>query len=161
MKKIFLFLFILSLFIMNMELYINKDDNTKSVMYEYSDDVESDYDLYFEDENLNLGNFKLKLATFTSYHYQIKRVYFKCDNNSKEYFKNKEYFSFIGNNLNEGIDNLKEQYILIVKENNLYNDFNEITNNYIKIRRVRIYTSPVAIKKFKSKYPKVRVDKIN
>lgn len=162
MKRIFLFLIIFSLVLVKMEFSINSGNTVVSVMSDIEDiNLESDYDLTFEDENLNLSNFKLKFASFTSYNYQIKRVYFFLDIVDSEYFKNKEYFSFIGNNLNEGIDNLKSQYLLIIKNNNLHSDIDNITNNYINIRKVRIYTSSKAIEEFKIKYPKVKVDKIN
>lgn len=161
MKKIFLFLILFSLTLVNMELIINNELDVKNVMKEVNiSSNESEYELDFGKENLNLANFKLKFANFTSYNYQIKKVYFDYSDTYSEYF-NKEYFTFIGNNLNEGIDNLREQYLLIIKENRLSDDIDSITNNYISIKKVIIYTSEEAIYKFKIKYPNVKVDRIS
>ncbi len=153
MKKIFTVLIFLSLIFIILESYMDNTIKIKSVMSEeIVSNTYSDYDLIFDKEILNLSNFKLKLALFTSYQYQIKRIYF--DYNYNKDLNKKEYFSFIGNNLNEGIDNLREQYYLI-------NNNKLITDNYIKIRKIRIYTVDKAIEIFKDKYPKVKVDRIN
>lgn len=104
------------------------------------------YELDFKEENLNIGNFKLKMATFTSYEYYIKRVYIKD-----------KYISFNNESFNIGIEKLKEEYIQILKDNHMYNELDKDIN-MTKIDKVEIYTQKAALNKFKEKYPKVIIN---
>lgn len=161
MKKILTLLILFSVIMICLE--INKNSlETKSVMdYISLNDSYYEYNLNFDKEILNLENFKLKLATFTSYNYQIKKIYPSYDEKYKEYFKNKEYFIFNSTNLNDCIDNIREEYLNIIKKSNLEHDIDSITDNYIIIKKVNIYTSEESINKFKIKYPTVTIDRID
>ena len=118
---------------------------------------DGEYMLNFEDEGLTLSNLKLKLAVFTSYKSIIKRIYINYPNNSKEYFNNKEYFSFNNEDINEGISKIKEEYIRILEENNAYNLIENLSESNISINKVLVQTELEALDKFKNKYPNVKV----
>lgn len=118
---------------------------------------DGEYMLNFEDEGLTLSNLKLKLAVFTSYKSIIKRIYINYTNNSKEYFNNKEYFSFNNEDINEGISKIKEEYIRILEENNAYNLIENLSESNISINKVLVQTELEALDKFKNKYPNVKV----
>ena len=126
MKKI---TFILIFFLICIMLY-PKQSNSKMVMSDINNNS-NHYELIFNNENLNIGNFKLKLGLFTSYEYNITKVYIKYNDNVKEYFTNKEYFSFDSSNFNRGIEKLKNEYNLVLKQNYLYNELDKNINEII------------------------------
>ena len=129
---------------------INESNETKMTMANINSNTH--YELIFDNEMLNIRNFKLKLGLFTSYDYNITKVYINYNENIKEYFKDKEYFSFDSSNFNKGIENLKEEYNLVLKNNYLYKELDEDINDVL-IKKVEIYASEEAIIKFKNKYP--------
>jgi len=150
MKKL-IFIMIFFLFI---SFLIPKKDNSKMVMANINNT--NYYRLIFNNENLNLGNFKLKIGLFTSYDTKIKKIYFKYNDNIKDYFKDKNYFSFDNSNFNIGIEKLKEEYNLVLKDNYLYNELDKDINT-VTIKMVELYTESEAINKFKQKYPNVKI----
>ena len=154
MKK---FIIILIFFLMLL-LFIPKNADSKMVMSEEYN-VSNHYELIFYKENLNIGNFKLKLGIFTSYEYNINKVYIKYNDKIKEYFIDKEYFSFDSSNFNKGIEKLKDEYNLILKENYLYDELDKDINS-INIEKVDIYVGKDALVKFKRKYPNVIIRQI-
>ena len=81
MKKL-IFIMIFFLFI---SFLIPKKDNSKMVMANINNT--NYYRLIFNNENLNLGNFKLKIGLFTSYDTKITKVYGCTDINAKNYNK--------------------------------------------------------------------------
>ena len=111
-------------------LFINVP--SKDIMVFNESENTSYYELDFRNENLTLDNFKLKMATFTSYEYNIKKVY--IDNSIKEY-------------LNE----LKENY----SYDRLDNDI-----NMTRINKVELYCEEDALTIFRRKYPKVIIKRI-
>ena len=125
--------------------------NTYSTEIPVFNEYNNYYELDFKNENLDLGNFKLKMATFTSYEYNIKKVYI---NNSI-----KEYYSFNNESFNDGIESLKEEYIENLKENYMYNELDNDINNTI-ISKVELYCEQDALTIFKKKYPKVIIKNI-
>lgn len=159
MKKYFVFLLLLFIVCISSFLNITKevDDYDISVMGEIRtyNLREDEYELIFDDEILNLSNFKLKLALFSSSNSNIKKIYINYPYNVKEYFKNKEYISVTGNNLNYIIDLIKEEYINTLKESNSYEDV--YIDNNISINRVVVQSMAETIDKFKIKYPKVKI----
>ncbi len=160
MKKIFLILVAFSILLVSLELKKNSMEINTVMDYTTYNNNYYDYDINFEKENLNLENFKLKLATFTSYNYKIKRIYPEYEEKYKEYFYNKEYFIFDSNNMNKIMDDFRKEYLNKIKESNLNNDIDSITDNYINIKKVRVYTNEYAISKFKNKYPNAIVNRI-
>lgn len=163
MKKYFIFLF-LSLFLLFVA-YISLLSNIAKETNEYDMSVmgeirtynlrEDEYELIFDEEVLNLSNFKLKMALFSSSNCNIKKVYINYPYNVQEYFKDKEYISVTGNNLNYIIDLIREEYTNILKENNNYED--GYTDNNISINKVVIQSGAEVINKFKIKYPNVKI----
>ena len=109
------------------------------------------YELDFMNDNLNFGNFKLKMAPFTSYEYNIKKIYINDIQ--------KGYLSFDNSNFNIGIEKLKEEYKNILRENYMYNKLDNDINN-VRINRVYLYTEQIAISNFSEKYPKVIIKRI-
>ena len=118
------------------------------------------YELIFDSENLNLNNFKLKMASFTSYDHNIKKVYFNYADKLENFFKNKEYFSFDNTSLNNGIEKLKNEYNKVLKDNYLYDELESSINDTV-IKKVEIYCEKAAITRFKAKYPNVKINIIN
>lgn len=116
---------------------------------------EDEYELIFDKEVLNLSNFKLKMAIFTSSGCNIKKVYINYPYNVQEYFKDKEYISVTGNNLNYIIDLIKREYVNVLKENNSYEE--GYTDNSISINKVVVQSGAEVIDKFKIKYPSVKI----
>ena len=158
MKKYFI-LFIYFIFICVICFYpnIKSEDDDITVMNEirtYNTAV-NEYELVFDDEVLNLSNFKLKMAIFSSSECNIRKVYIYYANNVKEYFKDKEYISVTGNNLNYIIDLVREKYNNVLKENNVYEE--GYTDNNISINKVVVQGDAEVINKFKMKYPNVKV----
>lgn len=160
MKKYIIFIFLLiSIYILlnfNIDKHIKDDIPVMGDIRTYNL-KEMEYELIFEDEILNLSNFKLKLATFISYNSKIKRIYIDYPNSVKEYFNSKEYFSFNDKNINEGIELIKAEYKNILEKNNLYQSIDNFSDNNIIINKVIVQSGAQAIEKFKSKYPNVKV----
>lgn len=141
MKKFIVFLiFFLFINVPSKEIMVfNESENT------------SYYELDFRNENLTLDNFKLKMATFTSYEYNIKKVY--IDNSIKE------YFSFDNTNINIGVEKLKKEYLNELKENYSYDRLdNDI--NMTRINKIELYCEEDALTIFRRKYPKVIIKRI-
>lgn len=137
MKKTLIILIILSLFITLFDYkIINAESNT----------TYSSYELEFKDENLNLKNLKLKLAPFFEHTSYIKSIYF-CENDKP--------YSFNYKDVNESIEYLKNYYINDYKENR------EILNNNIKIEKVIVYSNNKVIAKYKKKYPKISISRLD
>ncbi len=157
MKKQFIFVL---LFIVCLSSFLNikKEEYDMSVMGEIRtyNLREEEYEINFDEEILNLSNFKLKMALFSSVDSNIKRVYINYPYEFKEYSKNKEYISVTGNNLNYIIDLIKKEYTDILKENSNYKE-NYTYNNNISINKVAVQSTPEIIDKFKAKYPKVKI----
>lgn len=158
MKKYLVFIFLLFVIYLSLLFNITKevDDYDMSVMGEIRtyNLREDEYELIFDNEILNLSNFKLKMALFTSSNCDIKKVYINYPYNIREYFKNKEYISVTGNNLNYIIDLIKEEYIDTLKKNNVYD---QLTDNNISINKVVVTGGVETIDKFKIKYPNVKI----
>ena len=99
MKRLLIFLIFFLFYI----LFVNKNVELKPVMT-YENDNSSQYELLFDEELLNINNFKLKLGLFTKYDFRINKVYIKYKEKLKDYFKDKEYFSFDNSNINNGLE---------------------------------------------------------
>lgn len=161
MKKYFVFIFIFLLFTINIILFLNISKDEYNIDMSVMGEIrtynlrEDEYELIFDEEILNLSNFKLKMALFTSSNCNIKKIYINYPYNVKEYFKGKEYISVTGNNLNYIIDLIKEEYTNVLKENNSYEE--GYTDNNISINKVVIQSGAEVIDKFKIKYPKVKI----
>lgn len=141
MKKFIVFLiFFLFINVPSKEIMVfNESENT------------SYYELDFRNENLTLDNFKLKMATFTSYEYNIKKVY--IDNSIKE------YFSFDNTNINIGVEKLKKEYLNELKENYSYDKLDNGIN-MTRINKIELYCEEDALTIFRRKYPKVIIKRI-
>lgn len=158
--SIIVILFIL--FSYNIEDKDNKEYNIP-VMNEIRNynDTYNEYTLIFDKENLNLYNLKLKLSLFNSNDNYIKKIYIKYSNRVEEYFKDKEYFSFYGKNLNEKIENLKNEYIEVLRKNNMFSDIENLSLNNIVIEKVEVVSDIKNIETFKYKYPLVNIVRDN
>lgn len=155
MKK----LIIILIFFLIVSLIIPKNNKELMVMSNKNND-NNHYELIFDNENLNLRNIKLKLGIFTSYEYNITRIYIKYNDNIKQYFTNKDYFSFDSSNFNKGIEKLIDEYNIVLKENYLYSELDKDIDSII-IDKVEIYCEEDAIDKFKAKYPNVIINRMN
>lgn len=155
MKKLIILIFFLFCIIF---LNVQKQDS-KTVMGSNTT-TNNYYQLDFSNELLNIRNFKLKLGIFTSYEYKINKVYIKYKENIKEYFYDKEYFSFDSHTLNSGIEKLKNEYITILKENHLYNELEKDMDELV-IEKIDIFCEKEAIDIFKEKYPNVIIKNIS
>ena len=149
---------IISIFFLFIILFNNSIDETEMAMATNIND--NYYELIFKNEDLNFRNFKLKLGIFTSYEYKITKVYIDYKENIKEYFVDKEYISFDNTNFNLGIEKLKEEYNVMLKEKYLYDELDKDIND-IKISKIELYTTQDALTKFKSKYPNVIINRIS
>lgn len=150
MKKI---LIIFLIFFIVIITNIKNNDESMTVMN--VENIQSNhYELIFDNELLNFRNFKLKLASLTSYEYNITKVYINYTSDIK-----KEYFSFDNTNLNIGINKLKEEYTKVLKDNYLYDELDKDINDVV-IKKVEVYAEEKAIKNLRLKYPKVIVKKI-
>ncbi|MBQ9024325.1 MAG: hypothetical protein IJ105_03775 [Bacilli bacterium] len=154
MKK----LFIILIFFLIISLLIPKNNNVKMVMSDMNNN--NHYELIFKDENLNLRNIKLKLGLFTSYEYNIPKIYIKYNENIKDYFNNKDYFSFDSSNFNIGIEKLIEEYNIVLQDNHLYDELDKDISDII-IEKVEIYCEQDALDKFKDKYPNVIINRLD
>lgn len=154
MKKLITIL--ASIFILSI---LFKSEKIISVMNE-NDNKGSGYELIFDEELLNFRNFKLKLGLFTSYEYNITKVYIKYPEYIDDILSDKEYYSFNSNNFNNGLEKFKNEYIELLKNKYLYNEIEKDIDE-TKIYKVEIYAEDSAIKRFKDKYPLVKVKQID
>ena len=117
--------------------------------------IQNKYELIFDDEVLNLSNFKLKMANFSNNSSNIREIYLNYPNNLKDYFKDIKYISVTGNDLNELIKIIKERYEEVLIKNNVYE--RGYTNNNISINKVILESNIQIVDKFKIKYPNVKI----
>lgn len=117
------------------------------------------YKLIFSKEPLTIRTIKLKLTPFINNAY-ITKIYVKYDENLKDYFKEKEYFSFDNSSINTGIDTLKKEYLNVLSSNYLYNELEKDIND-VSIESVDVYAEESVINNFKNKFKSVIVEKIN
>lgn len=118
----------------------------------------NEYEFIFDDEILNLSNLKLKLASFTSYESNIRKIYLEYPESIKEYFKD-EYISYEGNNINNLKDVIENYYKDVLKNNNLYNYIDSYSENNVSIKKVVLTCDSKCIYVFRDKYPNVIVKK--
>ena len=117
--------------------------------------IQNKYELIFDDEVLNLSNFKLKMANFSNNSSNIREIYLNYPNNLKDYFKDIKYISVTGNDLNEIIKIIKERYEEVLIKNNVYE--RGYTDNNISINKVILESNIQIVDKFKIKYPNVKI----
>ena len=117
------------------------------------------YKLIFSKEPLTIRTIKLKLTPFINNGY-ITKIYVKYDENLKDYFKDKEYFSFDNSSINTGIDTLKKEYLNVLSSNYLYNELEKNIND-VSIESVDVYAEESVINNFKNKFKNVIVEKVN
>ena len=157
MKTIFkiILIIILSLFLF---IFIGKNNDSKTVFME-NERNGNHYKLIFSKEPLTIRTIKLKLTPFINNGY-ITKIYVKYDENLKDYFKDKEYFSFDNSSINIGIDTLKKEYLNVLSSNYLYNELEKNIND-VSIESVDVYAEESVINNFKNKFKNVIVEKIN
>ena len=153
MKTIFKIILIIFLFI-----FIGKNNDSKTVFME-NERNGNHYKLIFSKEPLTIRTIKLKLTPFINNGY-ITKIYVNYDENLKDYFKNKEYFSFDNSSINTGIDTLKKEYLNVLSSNYLYNEIEKDIND-VSIESVDVYAEESVINNFKNKFKNVIVEKIN
>ena len=117
------------------------------------------YKLIFSKEPLTIRTIKLKLTPFINNGY-ITKIYVKYDENLKDYFNDKEYFSFDNSSINTGIDTLKKEYLNVLSSNYLYNELEKDIND-VSIESVDVYAEESVINNFKNKFKNVIVEKLN
>ena len=157
-KLIYILMFFLVLSFIFYKIY-NKYIEDEVVMAEINDSNSFYYSLNFNSDALNFRNFKVKLGLFTSYNYYIKKVYIKYPQNIKEKLTDKKYFSFDNYNFNDGIQKVKNEYIILLRENHLYDELEKDLDNTM-IERVDLYCDLDALTKFKKKFPNVIVTEL-
>ena len=157
MKTIFKIILIIILFLF-LFIFIGKNNDSKTVFMEYERNG-SHYKLIFSKEPLTIRTIKLKSTPFINNGY-ITKIYVKYDENLKDYFKDKEYFSFDNSSINTGIDNLKKEYLNVLSANYLYNEIEKDIND-VSIESVDVYAEESVINNFKNKFKNVIVEKIN
>ena len=157
MKTIFKIILIIILFLF-LFIFIGKNNDSKTVFMEYERNG-NHYKLIFSKEPLTIRTIKLKLTPFINNGY-ITKIYVKYDANLKDYFKDKEYFSFDNSSINTGIDNLKKEYLNVLSSNYLYNELEKDIND-VSIESVDVYAEESVINNFKNKFKNVIVEKIN
>ena len=157
MKTIFKIILIIILFIFFF-IFIGKNNDSKTVFME-NERNGNHYKLIFSKEPLTIRTIKLKLTPFINNGY-ITKIYVKYDENLKDYFKNKEYFSFDNSSINTGIDTLKKEYLNVLSSNYLYNELEKNIND-VSIESVDVYAEESVINNFKNKFKNVIVEKIN
>ena len=157
MKTIFKIILIIILFLF-LFIFIEKNNDSKTVFME-NERNGSHYKLIFSKEPLTIRTIKLKLTPFINNGY-ITKIYVKYDENLKDYFKDKEYFSFDNSSINTGIDNLKKEYLNVLSSNYLYNEIEKDIND-VSIESVDVYAEESVINNFKNKFKNVIVEKIN
>lgn len=157
MKTIFKIILIIILFLF-LSIFIGKNNDSKTVFME-NERNDNHYKLIFSKEPLTIRTIKLKLTPFINNGY-ITKIYVKYDENLKDYFKNKEYFSFDNSSINIGIDTLKKEYLNVLSSNYLYNELEKNIND-VSIESVDVYAEESVINNFKNKFKNVIVEKIN
>ena len=157
MKTIFKIILIIILFLF-LFIFIGKNNDSKTVFME-NERNGNHYKLIFSKEPLTIRTIKLKLTPFINNGY-ITKIYVNYDENLKDYFKNKEYFSFDNSSINTGIDTLKKEYLNVLNSNYLYNEIEKDIND-VSIESVDVYAEESVINNFKNKFKNVIVEKIN
>lgn len=157
MKTIFKIILIIILFLF-LFIFIGKNNDSKTVFME-NERNGNHYKLIFSKEPLTIRTIKLKLTPFINNGY-ITKIYVKYDENLKDYFKDKEYFSFDNSSINIGIDTLKKEYLNVLSSNYLYNELEKNVND-VSIESVDVYAEESVINNFKNKFKNVIVEKIN
>lgn len=157
MKTIFKIILIIILFLF-LFIFIGKNNDSKTVFME-NERNGNHYKLIFSKEPLTIRTIKLKLTPFINNGY-ITKIYVKYDENLKDYFKDKEYFSFDNSSINTGIDTLKKEYLNVLSSNYLYNEIEKNIND-VSIESVDVYAEESVINNFKNKFKNVIVEKIN
>ena len=157
MKTIFKIILIIILFLF-LFIFIGKNNDSKTVFMENGRNG-NHYKLIFSKEPLTIRTIKLKLTPFINNGY-ITKIYVKYDENLKDYFKDKEYFSFDNSSINTGIDTLKNEYLNVLSSNYLYNEIEKNIND-VSIESVDVYAEESVINNFKNKFKNVIVEKIN
>ena len=157
MKTIFKIILIIILFLF-LSIFIGKNNDSKTVFME-NERNGNHYKLIFSKEPLTIRTIKLKLTPFINNGY-ITKIYVKYDENLKDFFKDKEYFSFDNSSINTGIDTLKKEYLNVLSSNYLYNEIEKNIND-VSIESVDVYAEESVINNFKNKFKNVIVEKIN
>ncbi len=157
MKTIFKIILIIILFLF-LSIFIGKNNDSKTVFME-NERNDNHYKLIFSKEPLTIRTIKLKLTPFINNGY-ITKIYVKYDENLKDYFKDKEYFSFDNSSINTGIDTLKKEYLNVLSSNYLYNELEKDIND-VSIESVDVYAEESVINNFKNKFKNVIVEKVN
>lgn len=157
MKTIFKIILIIILFLF-LFIFIEKNNDSKTVFME-NERNGNHYKLIFSKEPLTIRTIKLKLTPFINNGY-ITKIYVKYDENLKDYFKDKEYFSFDNSSINTGIDTLKKEYLNVLSSNYLYNELEKDIND-VSIESVDVYAEESVINNFKNKFKNVIVEKLN
>ena len=157
MKTIFKIILIIILFLF-LFIFIGKNNDSKTV-FMANERNGNHYKLIFSKELLTIRTIKLKLTPFINNGY-ITKIYVKYDENLKDYFKDKEYFSFDNSSINTGIDTLKKEYLNVLSSNYLYNEIEKDIND-VSIESVDVYAEESVINNFKNKFKNVIVEKIN
>ena len=157
MKTIFKIILIIILFLF-LSIFIGKNNDSKTVFME-NERNGNHYKLIFSKEPLTIRTIKLKLIPFINNGY-ITKIYVKYDENLKDYFKDKEYFSFDNSSINTGIDTLKKEYLNVLSSNYLYNEIEKNIND-VSIESVDVYAEESVINNFKNKFKNVIVEKVN
>ena len=157
MKTIFKIILIIILFLF-LSIFIGKNNDSKTVFME-NERNGNHYKLIFSKEPLTIRTIKLKLIPFINNGY-ITKIYVKYDENLKDYFKDKKYFSFDNSSINTGIDTLKKEYLNVLSSNYLYNELEKDIND-VSIESVDVYAEESVINNFKNKFKNVIVEKIN
>ena len=157
MKTIFKIILIIILFLF-LFVFIGKNNDSKTVFME-NERNGNHYKLIFSKEPLTIRTIKLNLTPFINNGY-ITKIYVKYDENLKDYFKDKEYFSFDNSSINTGIDTLKKEYLNVLSSNYLYNEIEKDIND-VSIESVDVYAEESVINNFRNKFKNVIVEKIN
>lgn len=157
MKTIFKIILIIILFLF-LSIFIGKNNDSKTVFME-NERNDNHYKLIFSKEPLTIRTIKLKLTPFINNGY-ITKIYVKYDENLKDFFKDKEYFSFDNSSINTGIDTLKKEYLNVLSSNYLYNEIEKNIND-VSIESVDVYAEESVINNFKNKFKNVIVEKVN
>lgn len=157
MKTIFKIILIIILFLF-LFIFIGKNNDSKTVFME-NERNGNHYKLIFSKEPLTIRTIKLKLTPFINNGY-ITKIYVNYDENLKDFFKDKEYFSFDNSSINTGIDTLKKEYLNVLSSNYLYNELEKNIND-VSIESVDVYAEESVINNFKNKFKNVIVEKIN
>ena len=157
MKTIFKIILIIILFLF-LSIFIGKNNDSKTVFME-NERNGNHYKLIFSKEPLTIRTIKLKLTPFINNGY-ITKIYVKYDENLKDFFEDKEYFSFDNSSINTGIDTLKKEYLNVLSSNYLYNELEKNIND-VSIESVDVYAEESVINDFKNKFKNVIVEKVN